>query len=67
MLAFITSAPVTVITRFIQSARECSRTAPACSSTITFSIHGPAITSVAAMPISFGMNDSVISLICVAA
>src|SRR5580658_2082570 len=31
------------------------------------SIHGPTSTSVVAIPSSFGINDSVISLICVAA
>src|SRR5262245_6553963 len=34
---------------------------------MVFSIQGPASASVAAMPSSLGMNDSVISLICVAA
>src|SRR6478752_3947699 len=34
---------------------------------MSFSIHGPAMASVAAMAISLGMKDSVISLICVAA
>ena len=35
--------------------------------TIVFNIHGPATTNVPAIPISFGINDNVISLICVAA
>ena len=36
-------------------------------STSVRSIHGPVSASTAAMASSFGMNDSVISLICVAA
>ena len=35
--------------------------------TISFSIQGPASISAAAIAISFGMNDNVISFTCVAA